>query len=106
MGDKDKREDKGKTPTKETGSYGRGTPRKGRSTINRFDRGTGPDGLWVSPGTKKRKRVRNEYYEDELIDLTTDDPITIWRDIVRTLITMFKARTKRGYVVTTMRTSS
>ncbi len=37
--------------------------------------------------------MRNEYYEDELIDLTTDDPITIWRDIVRTLITMFKART-------------
>ena len=30
--------------------------------------------------------------EDELIDLTNDDP-TIWRDIVRTLITMFKART-------------
>ena len=47
----------------------------------------------MSPGTKKRKRVRNEYYEDELIDLTTDDPITIWRDIVRTLITVFKART-------------
>ena len=33
---------------------------------------------------------------DELIDLTTDDPITIWRDIVRTLITMFKARTACG----------
>ena len=63
------------------------------STINRFDPGTGPDGLLVSPGTKKRKRVRSEYFEDELIDLTTDDPITIWRDIVRTLITMFKART-------------
>ncbi len=47
----------------------------------------------MSPGTKKRKRVRNEYYEDELINLTTDDPITIWRDIVRTLITVFKART-------------
>jgi hypothetical protein len=47
----------------------------------------------VSPGTKKRKRVRSEYHEDQLIDLTTDDPITIWRDIVRTLITMFKART-------------
>jgi hypothetical protein len=34
---------------------------------------------------------------DELIsrfiDLTTEDPITIWRDIVRTLITVFKART-------------
>ncbi len=35
---------KGKKPAKETGSYGRGTPRKGRSTINRFDPGTGPDG--------------------------------------------------------------
>ena len=39
------------------------------------------------------KRVRSEYYEDELIDLTTDDPITFWRDIIRTLITMVKART-------------
>ena len=66
------------------------------STINRFDPGTGPDGLLVSPGTKKRKRVRSEYFEHELIDLTTDDPITIWRDIVRTLITMFKARTACG----------
>ena len=67
------------------------------STINRFDPGTGPDGLLVSPGTKKRKRVRSEYYEDELIDLTTDDLFTIWRDIVRTLITMFKALTAGSY---------
>jgi hypothetical protein len=47
----------------------------------------------VSPGTKKRKRVRIEYYEDEIIDLTTDDPITFSRDIIRTLITVVKART-------------
>jgi hypothetical protein len=42
MGDKDQKEDKGKKPAEETGSYGRGTSRKGRSTINRFDPGTGP----------------------------------------------------------------
>jgi len=31
---------------------------------DRFNPGTGPDSSWVSPGTKKRKRVRSEYYED------------------------------------------
>jgi hypothetical protein len=92
MGDKGKKEDKGKKPAEETGSYGRGTPRKGRSTIDRFDPGTGPDGLWA-PGTKKRRRVRSEYYDYELIDLNGDEPITVWRGIVRTLITMFEART-------------
>ena len=49
--------------------------------------------MGVSWYQEERKRVHSECYEDELIDLTTDDPITFWRDIIRTLITMVKART-------------
>ena len=49
--------------------------------------------MGVSWYQEERKRVHSECYEDELIDLTTDAPITFWRDIIRTLITMVKART-------------
>ena len=68
-------------------SYGRGTLRKGRNSIDRYVPGTGPDDKWGSSGTKKkRKRVPSEDYENDLIDLTADDPIMVWRGIVRTLI--------------------
>ena len=116
MSDKDKdKEDKGKD---DKGNYGRGTPRKERSTINRFNPGTGPDSSWVSGTKKMRKRVyvvstmgtssyvrseyygdelidsRGEYYGDELIDFTTDKAIC--RIFLTALIEAFMARTVDG----------